>query len=98
MRRRSHIGGQPPEALDELASDPRIAFGLEFPSAIVANGQKNLHQLHGVSFGRRAATRPQVSAATWKVRFPNLMFSEPFRRARAYATKASSRRVRRFCF
>src|SRR5258705_8274796 len=49
MRRRSHIGGQAPEALHELASDPRIAFGLEFPPAIIADGQKNLHELHGVS-------------------------------------------------
>src|SRR3981081_2963638 len=51
MRRRSHIGGQPPEALHELASDPRIAFGFEFPPAILADRQKNLHELHGVSFG-----------------------------------------------
>src|SRR4051794_12425197 len=50
MRRRPHIGSQASKSLDELSPDPRIAFRFELAAAIVANGQKNLHQLHGVLF------------------------------------------------
>src|SRR4051794_25146584 len=74
MRRRPHIGGQASEPLDELSPDARIAFGFEFASAIVANRQEDLHQLHGVSF-RRTRNSPSVSAATWQSVVPTACFS-----------------------